>query len=82
MPVDGTSTTAGSWADYPILKFSEAPRLSIALIERADALPLGAGEISQGPTGAAVCNAVRAALGIRVRNLPITRDAIIAAVNE
>ncbi len=82
VPVGGTSTTAGSWADYPILQFSEAPRLSIALIERADALPLGAGEISQGPTGAAVCNAVRAALGIRVRNLPITRDAIIAAVNE
>ncbi len=80
--VDGTSATAESWADYPILKFSEAPRLSVALIERADALPLGAGEISQGPTGAAVCNAVRAALGVRVRNLPITRDAIIAAVNE
>ncbi len=79
--VDGVSATAGSWTDYPILKFSEVPRLSVVLVERAGALPLGAGEISQGPTGAAVCNAVRAALGVRVRNLPITRDAIIAAAN-
>ncbi|MYH58184.1 MAG: xanthine dehydrogenase family protein molybdopterin-binding subunit [Boseongicola sp. SB0675_bin_26] len=79
--VDGSSTTSKSWADYPILKFSEVPRVSVELVERPGAFPLGAGEISQGPTGAAVCNAVRAALGIRVRNLPITRGAIIAAAN-
>ena len=79
--VDGSSTTSESWTDYPILSFSEVPRVSVELVGRPGALPLGAGEISQGPTGAAVCNAVRAALGIRVCNLPITRDAIIAAAS-
>ena len=79
--VNGSSTTSESWTDYPILRFSEAPRVSVELVERPGAFPLGAGEISQGPTGAAVCNAVKAALGIRVWNLPITRDAIIAAAN-
>ncbi|MDE0520548.1 MAG: molybdopterin-dependent oxidoreductase [Boseongicola sp.] len=79
--VDGSSTTVESWTDYPILRFSEAPRVSVELVERPGAFPLGAGEISQGPAGAAVCNAVKAALGIRVCNLPITRDAIIAAAN-
>ncbi|MYK32516.1 MAG: xanthine dehydrogenase family protein molybdopterin-binding subunit, partial [Boseongicola sp. SB0670_bin_30] len=76
--VNGSSTTSESWTDYPILKFSEVPRVSVELVERPGAFPLGAGEVSQGPAGAAVCNAVRAALGIRVRNLPITRGAIIA----
>lgn len=79
--VDGSSTTPESWTDYPILRFSEAPRVSVELVERPGAFALGAGEISQGPAAAAVCNAVKAALGIRVCNLPITRDAIIAAAN-
>ncbi|MDE0694898.1 MAG: molybdopterin-dependent oxidoreductase, partial [Boseongicola sp.] len=45
--VDGSSTTSKSWADYPILKFSEVPRVSVELVERPGAFPLGAGEISQ-----------------------------------
>ena len=82
VPVDGLTTTVESWLDYPILKFSEIPRLSVTVIDRPGETPLGAGEISQGPAGAAVSNAVRAALGVRIRRLPITREAIIGAVSE
>lgn len=81
VPVDGLTTTVESWLDYPILKFSEVPRLSVTVIDRPGETPLGAGEISQGPAGAAVSNAVRAALGVRIRDLPITRDAIIRAAS-
>ncbi|NNE89170.1 MAG: xanthine dehydrogenase family protein molybdopterin-binding subunit [Silicimonas sp.] len=77
----GGSVSTESWLDYPILKFSEVPKITVELIEHPDAPPLGAGEISQGPAGAAISNAVRAALGVRVTRLPITRHAIVAALS-
>ena len=39
-----------------------------------------AGEIATGPTTAAVANAIAALVGVRVRQLPITSEAIAAAV--
>jgi nicotinate dehydrogenase subunit B len=41
--------------------------------------PLGVAEAAQGPSAAAIANAVHAALGVRVRRLPITREAILSA---
>lgn len=70
--------TAG-WSDYPILKFSEVPVIEVALIDRPDQQPLGAGETSLGPAIAAVGNAVARALGVRVTRLPINRQAILEA---
>jgi nicotinate dehydrogenase subunit B len=67
------------WAGYPILRFSDVPEIEIALIDRPDDPPLGAGEIAQGPMAAAIANAVHAAIGVRIRDLPLTRDRIIAA---
>jgi nicotinate dehydrogenase subunit B len=40
---------------------------------------LGTGEASQGPTAAAIGNAIAAATGHRLRDLPFTRDKIRAA---
>jgi len=34
----------------------------------------------QGPTAAAIGNAVFNALGVRVRDLPMTRDRVVAAL--
>jgi nicotinate dehydrogenase subunit B len=66
-----------SWDDYPILKFSEAPRVQVALIDRPHEPSVGAGEASHGPTAAAIGNAVFNALGVRVRQLPITPEQIL-----
>jgi len=49
------------------------------LLDSPDAPPLGVGEAAQGPAGAAVANAVACALDYRIRDLPLTRDRIIAA---
>ena len=68
-----------SWTSYPILKFSEVPQIDVELLDRPEYPPLGAGETSVGPTVAAIGNAVRNALGMRVCSLPITREAIIQA---
>ncbi len=73
--------TTRSWEDYPILSFSEAPVVTVSLINRPDQASLGAGEASQGPTAAAIGNAVFDALGIRIRHLPITPARILATLS-
>ena len=75
----GDSIVSDSWDNYPILKFSEVPDITVELIDRPELAPLGAGETSIGPTAAAISNAVRRALGVRIAQLPITREAILAA---
>jgi CO/xanthine dehydrogenase Mo-binding subunit len=68
------------WETYPVLKFSEAPEIDIALINTKDEVPLGVGETTAGPTAAAIGNAVSHALGARIRDLPLTRDRIMATL--
>ena len=78
---DGDAVTTRDWEAYPILRFSEVPEIKVSLIVRPELPPLGVGETATGPTAAAIGNAVHRALGIRVRTLPITRDAIVAAAS-
>jgi CO/xanthine dehydrogenase Mo-binding subunit len=73
--------TSNSWTDYPILTFSETPQVEVQVIQRSEIDPVGAGEAAHGPVTAAIANAVFDCLGVRVRNLPITRDALIAAMD-
>jgi nicotinate dehydrogenase subunit B len=77
---DHSRITSNSWSAYPILRFSEVPEVQIEIIARPDMEPVGAGEAAHGPVAAAIANAVFDALGVRVRNLPITRDNLIAAM--
>ena len=69
-----------SWADYPILTFSEVPAVDVVLLNRPDERSLGTGEGSQGPTVAAIANAIANATGTRLRDLPFTRDKVKAAL--
>lgn len=69
-----------SWADYPILTFPEIPPITVELIDHKDQPWLGVGETAIGPAGAAIGNAVARAIGVRVRHLPITREAIASAI--
>jgi nicotinate dehydrogenase subunit B len=66
------------WETYPVLRFSEVPEIAIELIDSDSDLPLGVGEATAGPTAAAIGNAVSRALGIRLRDLPLTRERIMA----
>jgi CO/xanthine dehydrogenase Mo-binding subunit len=77
---DRQRITSNSWTDYPILRFSEVPEVLVELIQRPEMDPVGAGEAAHGPVTAAIANAVFDALGVRVRDLPITRDSLIAAM--
>ncbi|HEX6441623.1 MAG TPA: molybdopterin cofactor-binding domain-containing protein [Stellaceae bacterium] len=79
--LDTAGISSRDWEGYPVLKFSEVPEVSVELLEpKADRPPLGVGEASGGPTVAAIGNAVAHALGVRLRDLPLTRDRVMAAL--
>jgi CO/xanthine dehydrogenase Mo-binding subunit len=79
---DPSGVTSRDWSSYPILRFSEAPRIEVELIERPNERSLGLGEASQGPTGAAICNAVCNAAGVRLRTLPLTAERMASALRS
>ena len=70
------------WDSYPILRFEDAPVIQTYLINRPEQPFLGSGEASQGPTPAAIANAVYAAAGIRLRQIPFTPEQVKALLDE
>jgi nicotinate dehydrogenase subunit B len=79
--LDGPGISSRDWESYPVLRFSEVPEVFVELIDPAADRPcLGVGEASGGPTVAAIGNAVAHALGTRLRDLPLTRERIMAAL--
>src|SRR4030095_12135095 len=68
------------WEDYPILTFAEAPQVEVTVINRPGEPCLGAGEAAQGPSAAAIANAVYNALGVRLRDMAFTRERVVAAL--
>ena len=51
------------------------------VIDRPDQPSLGAGEGSQAPAGAAIANAVFAATGRRIAEIPFTPERVLAALH-
>ncbi|HET9422016.1 MAG TPA: molybdopterin cofactor-binding domain-containing protein [Nocardioides sp.] len=78
---DRRRITSDDWETYPILRFSETPRVDVHLVE-SDGPSLGTGEAAAGPTAAAIANAVHRALGVRVRDLPLDGAAVIRAIED
>ena len=75
---DRQRVTTRSWADYPIFTFADVPAVEVHIINMPNERPLGVGEGSQGPTAAAIANAIANATGSRLRDLPFTPDKIRA----
>jgi nicotinate dehydrogenase subunit B len=78
---DRARITSVSWDTYPVLRFTEVPEVAVRIV--ASGQPeTGAGEVAQGPVAAAIGNALAGAAGVRVRDLPLTRDQVIRAIEE
>jgi len=76
------STVASKeWGGYPILTFPEVPQIDVMMMPRQDQPPMGAGESASVPSAAAIANAIYDATGIRFRELPITPERVLAALN-
>jgi nicotinate dehydrogenase subunit B len=76
---DSTRTQSTAWETYPILRFSEVPQVEVQIIQRPHQPSLGAGEATHGPVAAAIANALFDALAVRVRDMPLTTEAITKA---
>jgi CO/xanthine dehydrogenase Mo-binding subunit len=77
---DRRRVTSDTWESYPILPFSAVPEVLVELAPGEGNPSIGAGEAAQGPTAAAIGNALAAAVGVRVRDLPLTSEAVMQAI--
>jgi nicotinate dehydrogenase subunit B len=79
---DDTRITSIDWQTYPILRFDAVPdQVDVHIINRPGQPFLGSGETGHGPAAASVANAVAAATGKRLRDLPLTRKKIRDAID-
>jgi CO/xanthine dehydrogenase Mo-binding subunit len=72
--------TNGSFAQYDLLTFTEAPSVSVVLVEDKTQPMAGVGEPAVDPCSAAISNAIYDAAGIRLRELPFTPAKVLAAL--
>ena len=78
--LDEVGIASRDWDTYPILRFSEIPEMQVEFVEAAGNPVLGVGECTVGPTAAAIGNAVAHALGVRIHDMPLTRERVMAAL--
>jgi isoquinoline 1-oxidoreductase beta subunit len=89
--VDGFSTMLGleitmenglveqsNFHQYPLLRMPQHPQVEVHFIQSENP-PTGVGEPALPPVAPAICNAIQAAIGHRVRTLPLTREGFSAA---
>lgn len=77
---DRSKVTSTDWSSYPLMTFPDVPELVIALIDRPDQPPLGAGEAACAAVPAALANAAYDACGARLRNVPFTSGRVKLAL--
>ena len=77
---DDAAVTTLTWETYRVVTFPEVPEIDIVLIDRPDQPPWGAGEPAICPVTAAIGNAIFAATGARLRDVPFTPERVRAAL--
>jgi hypothetical protein len=78
---DENMVTSVDWLTYPVLHIGSVPKaIEIHLIDRTEAAPSGAAEMSLGLVPAAIGNAVFDATGVRLRRVPFTPERVKKAL--
>lgn len=78
--LDSSRIASVDWASYPILGFQEVPEVTIRLLDRPNDRLVGAGEAATTPIAPAIANAIFAQTGKRLRRVPFTPEAVLAAL--
>jgi nicotinate dehydrogenase subunit B len=79
---DRETITSTGWDSYPIFRFTDTPEVMVRVMDAPGEAEVGAGEVALGPVAGAIGNAVADAVGVRVRDLPLTRERITQAIEE
>ena len=72
----GGTIDQSNFHDYPVARMDEAPRQTNVHLVESNAPPAGLGEAGVPLVIPAICNAIFAATGKRVRELPLTRHTL------
>ncbi|UWZ85768.1 xanthine dehydrogenase family protein molybdopterin-binding subunit [Occallatibacter riparius] len=70
------------FSQYRLPRFSDTPKIDIVLLDRKDLPSAGAGEIGLIALAPSVGNAIFAATGIRVRNMPLAPGVKVPGIAE
>ncbi len=79
-PNTGTMVNA-DFENYKIAGPLEMPQIEVILFDEAERGVIGIGEPPTIPTSAAIANAVYHAIGVRMRQLPMTPDRVLQALS-
>ena len=83
---EGGRVVNPAYVNYALPRAADLPSVRPVIVEGSDAAgPYGAksvGEMSIIPPGAAVANAVYDAVGVRIRELPVTPDKVLSALAD
>lgn len=74
---EGVRPVALGWEGYPTLRFRDVPPIATEFVGAHENPTVGACETAQGPTAAAIANAVSVAIGQRARDLPMDRERLL-----
>jgi nicotinate dehydrogenase subunit B len=90
---DRKGVTSTDWVTYPMIRFKDAPKVTLVALQRTDvqlnaatslaaggSRSTGAGEPAVVPMAAAIANAVFDATGVRIREAPMTPGRVRAAL--
>jgi isoquinoline 1-oxidoreductase subunit beta len=67
-----------NFPDYPVVHLAECPAIDVHIRESGGPLG-GAGEPGTPPIAPAVTNAIFAATGVRIRDLPVSKHSLVGA---
>jgi isoquinoline 1-oxidoreductase beta subunit len=73
----GGKIVQSNFHNYPVARMDEAPFETHVHIVSSDAPPAGVGEPGVPPIAPAICNAIFAATGKRIRELPVKKTKLV-----
>jgi len=73
--IDRGRVKQGNFHDYPMLRIDEMPVIETVIVDSGGPLG-GAGEPGTPPVAPALANAIHDAIGVRVRELPVSKHAL------